>query len=51
MGHKIKVGCGIREILRAGYGMKICWQYRHVFIFNIGGMLDSSEILRVGCRI
>ena len=26
MGHKIEVECGIGEVSRAGYGMKISWQ-------------------------
>ena len=45
MGHKMKAGCGIREILRPGYGMKISWRVRDAFI-SIGGMQDSSEIGR-----
>ena len=44
MGHKIKVGCGIREISRAGYGIKIPWRDRDVLI-SIGGMRDSSKIV------
>ena len=44
IGCKIKAGCGIRGILRAGYGMKISWRDRHALI-SIGGMGDSSEIV------
>ena len=36
-------GCGIREITRAGYGMKISWRDRDTLI-TIGGMRDSFEI-------
>ena len=43
MGHKIEAGCGIGEITRAGYGMKISWRDRDTFI-SIGGMRDSFEI-------
>ena len=42
MGHKIEAGCGIREILRAGYGMNVSWRDRDVLI-SIGGMRDSFE--------
>ena len=41
-GHKIEVGFGIREILRAGYGMKIAWRDRDALI-SIGEMRDSFE--------
>ena len=44
MGLKMKAECGIREISRAGYGMKIPWRDRDVLI-SIGGMRDSSEIV------
>ena len=36
--------CGIREILRPGYGIKISWRDRDALI-SIGGMRDSSEIV------
>ena len=42
--HKIETGCGIREILRAGYGMKISWRDRDALI-SIGGMRDSFQIV------
>ena len=42
-GHKVEAGCGIREIMRAGYGMKIAWRDWDVLI-SIGGMRDSFEI-------
>ena len=48
MGDKIKAGCGKRETSRAGYGIKISWWDRDVFI-SIVGILDSSEIV-VGMR-
>ena len=44
MGHKIEAGCGIREILRAGYGMKISWRDRDALI-SIDGMRDSFKIV------
>ena len=44
MEHKIKAECGIREILRAGYGMKISWRDRDT-LSSIGGMRDSYEIV------
>ena len=44
MGHKMESGCGIREILRTGYGMKISWRDRDTLI-SIGGMGDSFEIV------
>ena len=44
MGNKIEAGCGIREILRLGYGMKISWRDRDAHI-SIGGIRDSSEIV------
>ena len=44
MGHKIEAGCGIWEILGAGYGMKITWWDRDALI-SIGGMRDSFEIV------
>ena len=44
MEHKIKAGSGIREILRAGYGMKISWRDRDALI-SIVGMRDSCEIV------
>ena len=44
MGHKTKAGCGIREILRAGYLMKISWRDRDALI-SIGRMRDSFEIV------
>ena len=44
MWYNIKAGCGIREISRAGYGMKIPWRDRDVII-SIGRMRDSSEIV------
>ena len=40
MEHKIKVGCGIQEISRAGYGMKTSWWDRDALI-SVGGMRDS----------
>ena len=43
MGHKVEAGCGIREILREGYGMKIARRDQDVLI-SIGGMWDSFEI-------
>ena len=42
MGHKITVGCGIREILRAGYRMEIAWWDQDALI-SIGGMRDSFK--------
>ena len=42
MEHKIKAVCGIREILRVGYGMKIAWRDWDALI-SIGGMRDSFE--------
>ena len=44
MGHQIEAGCGIREILRTGYGMKISWRDRDA-LFSISGMRDSFEIV------
>ena len=32
MGHKLEAGYGIREIVRAGYGMKIAWRDRDALI-------------------
>ena len=49
MGHGQAV-CGIREILRPGYGMKISWQIRDALI-SIDAMRDSSEIILAGCGI
>ena len=43
MGLNIKVGCGIREILRVGYRMKIAWWDQDALI-SIGGMQVSFEI-------
>ena len=43
MGHKIEAGCKIREISRAGNGMKISWRDRDALI-SIGGMRDSFQI-------
>ena len=43
MGHKIKAGSEIREILRAGYELKMSWRDRDALI-SIGGMRDSFEI-------
>ena len=43
MGHKIDTGCGVQEILNAGYGMGISWRDRDELI-SFGGMLDSFEI-------
>ena len=43
MGHKVEAGCGIREISRVGYGMKIAWRDRDALI-SIGGIRDSFEI-------
>ena len=40
---KIEAGCGIREILRARYLMKIIWRDRDALI-SIVGMRDSFEI-------
>ena len=40
---RCQAGCGIREIFRAGYGMKIFWRDRNVLI-SIDGMRDSFEI-------
>ena len=44
MGHKIEAGCGIREIVRAGYGMKISWRDRDALI-SIKGVRDSCKIV------
>ena len=44
MGNKSKTACGIRETLRAGYGMKISWRDRDALI-SIGGMRDGSEVV------
>ena len=44
MGHKMESGCGIREILRAEYGMKISWRDRDALI-SVGGMRDGFEIV------
>ena len=38
------MGCGIREVLRAGYGLKISGRDRDKLI-SIGGMRDSFEIV------
>ena len=43
MGHKIEKGCGIREILGAGYRMNVSWRDRDSLI-SISGMRDSFEI-------
>ena len=43
MGHKIIAGCGIREILRTGCGMKMSWRDRDALI-STGGMWYSFEI-------
>ena len=43
MRRKIETGCDIREMLRAGYGMKISWRDQDALI-SIGGMRDSFEI-------
>ena len=43
MGLKVEAGCGIRKILRAGYGMKIACRDGDALI-SIGGMQDSFEI-------
>ena len=43
MGHEIEAGCGMREILRAGYGTKIAWRDRDALI-SIGGTRDSFYI-------
>ena len=37
MRHKLEVVCGIREILRAGYEMKISWWDRVVLISLLVG--------------
>ena len=51
MGLKIEAGCGIREILRATYGMKIGWRDRDALISrSIDGMRDGFEIDR-GMRV
>ena len=42
MEHKIETGWGIREIVRAGYGMKMSWRDRDERI-SIGGMRDSFD--------
>ena len=42
IGHKIKVGRGLQEILRAGYGMIISWQDWDV-LTSISGMRDTLE--------
>ena len=44
MAHPIEAGCGIREISRAGYGMKIPWRERGALI-SIDGMRDRSKIV------
>ena len=43
MGHKIEAGCGIREILRPGYGMEKSWRDRDAFI-STGGMRDLESL-------
>ena len=43
MGHKIE-GCGIREIMRVGYGI-ISWWDRDALI-SVGGMWDSFDSWR-----
>ena len=43
MRHKIKAGCGIQEILRPGYRMKISWWDRDALI-SFGGMQDSGSM-------
>ena len=49
MGHKIEAGCGIREISRAGYGMKIACPIgmRSFQLVGCGIVLK----LLAGCRI
>ena len=39
---KIKAGCGITEILRAGCGIKILWRERD-FLILTGGMRDEEQ--------
>ena len=46
MGLKIEAGCGIRKILRPGYGMNISWWDWDALI-SIDWMRDSSEIVGV----
>ena len=39
----VEAGCGIREILRVGYGMKVAWRDRNA-LTSIGGMRGRFEI-------
>ena len=50
MGHKIDAGCGIREMLKAGYGMKISWRDRDVLTL-IGAGCGIVLNLIAGCGI
>ena len=50
MGRKIEAGCGIREMLKAGYGMKISWRARDVLTL-IGAGCGIVLNLIVGCGI
>ena len=50
MGHKIEAGCGIREMLKAGYGMKISWRDRDV-LTSIGAGCGIVLKLIAGCGI
>ena len=43
-GHKIEAGCGLQEILRAGYRLKISWRDMDALI-SIGGMRESFEFV------
>ena len=43
-GSKIEAGCGIREVLRGGYGMKISWRGKDALI-SIGGIWDGFEVV------
>ena len=52
MGHKKKMGtgCGIREILWAGYAMKISWRDRDALIRQLVGCGIVLKLL-AGCGI
>ena len=49
-GHKIEAGCGIREMLKAGYGMKISWRDRDVLTL-IGAGCGIVLNFIAGCGI
>ena len=56
MEYKIEAGCGIREILRMGYGMKKAWRDRDALIslgrdsFEIYGRISIKILKVVGWR-